>query len=123
MGAELARADDVLERGGLLLIIEELLGAEIRAADDAAGAVAQDDVDEAVGAGVRKRIQRDVAQHAVDDRDGADSEREREDGDEREAGRPQQRADAVRDVATKSSSHMNERDSRGSSFDMQPPHS
>ena len=99
--AELARADDVLERGGLLLIVEELLGAEIRAADDAAGAVAQDDVDEAIGAGIRKRIQRDVAQHAVDDRDGADPEGEREDGDEREAGRPQQRADAVGHVAAK----------------------
>jgi hypothetical protein len=36
--------------------------------------------------------------HAVDDRDGADPEGGCEDGDEREAGRPQQRADAVDDV-------------------------
>src|SRR5918996_1120548 len=61
--AELARADDILECGGLLLIVQELLGAEVRTADDAAGAVAQDDVDETIGARIRKRIQRDVAQH------------------------------------------------------------
>jgi hypothetical protein len=97
--AELARADDILERRGVLLIVEEFLRAEIRAADDAAGAVAQDHVDETIGARIGKRIERDVAQHAVDDGDGADPEGEREHGDEREAGRPQQRAGAVGEVA------------------------
>ena len=53
-----AGADDVLERGGLLLIVEELLGGEVGAAELPIRGVAQDDVHQAIGTRVRKRIQR-----------------------------------------------------------------
>ena len=94
-----AGADDIFEGLCLLLVIEELGRGEIRAADDPAGSVLQDDVDQAIRTRVRKRVEHDVAQDAVDDRDRADPERERQRRDEGEAGRPRERADAVAEVA------------------------
>ena len=47
---------------------------------------------------VRKRVEQDVPDDAVDDGDGADAERQRDDGDRREARRPAQHARRVAHV-------------------------
>ena len=78
---------------------------EIGAADDAIGRILQDDIHHAIRAGVRKRIEHDVAKHAVDDRDRPDAKRQRDDRDGGEAGRSRERADAVADVAPKIFQH------------------
>jgi hypothetical protein len=93
-----ARPDDVLEDGGLLLVIQELGGGEIRSADRLPCLVLEQDVDHPVRAGVGKRIEDDVPQHAVDDGDRADAERQGDDGDGGKPRRPHQRARAVGNV-------------------------
>ena len=59
----------------------------------------QDQVHHPVRARVRKRIEHDIAEHAIDDGDGADAERQRQRGHNREAARSRQRANAVANVA------------------------
>ena len=94
-----AGADHVFERGGLLLIVEELRRREVRAAVLPIGAVAQHDVHQPIGSRVRKRIQHDVADDAVDDGHRGDAERQGERRRDGERGRLRQGAHAVRDIA------------------------
>jgi hypothetical protein len=93
-----AGADDVLEGLRLLLVVQEFGRSKVRTADDAPGSVFQHDVDHSIRAGVRKRIEYHVAEHTVDDRDRADSERESQHRDQGEGGCLRKRADAVREV-------------------------
>ena len=65
---------------------------------DAIGRILQQDVHHAIGSRVRKRIEDDVAEDAVDDRDGADAEGQGQDGDRREPGRPAECSRRVNEI-------------------------
>ena len=94
-----ARPDHVLERLRLLQVVEELRRREIGAAMDAIRRILQEDIHHAIGSRVRKGIEDDVAEDAVDDRDGADAEGQREDGHRREPGRPAEGSRCVHEIA------------------------
>src|SRR5262249_33546243 len=95
-----ARTHDIFEDPRLVLIIQELGRRKIRAPEDTAGPILQHDVDHAIRSGIRKRIEDDVAKHAVDDGDGPDTDGKREDRDDREPGASGERPERVADITS-----------------------
>jgi len=93
-------ADDILEHAGLFLVIQELLRRE-QTAQGPAGRVSEAHVDQAFRVGVRKGIQNDIPDDAVDDGDGTNPERQ---GQDRDAGESRGSAECpgtVEDVSPK----------------------
>ena len=92
-------ADDVFEHLALFLIVEKLrhlkAGAPTRLA---AAGIAYLDIGNAVDVGVRCGIQQNVLNDAEDGSGAADAERQREDGEQRERGTPDEPAHAVSNV-------------------------
>ncbi len=96
-----AGADDVFERLGLLLVVQELWRRKGGTSDDAIGRVLDDHINHAIRMGIGKRVEQDVAEKAIDHRHRPDAERECHDGDGSEGGRSRQCSKSVADVASR----------------------